>query len=126
VLATMVIRPKRHRNFVGGPFDRLPGTSSKFGMSFLRRLVNWVRSRAGAVWKAVAPHAGPGVACGAAVDVVRGRRELVIENAMLRHQIIHPPEEVSEPEAHGIRPVSASRRSRSPADMAPYSGHCAA
>ncbi len=38
--------------------------------------------------KAIAPHAGPSVASGAAVDVVRRRRELVIENAMLRHQIV--------------------------------------
>jgi putative transposase len=57
-------------------------------MNFLRHIVGWVRSRVGAIWKAVAPHAGPGVACGAAVDVVRRRRELVIENAMLRHQIV--------------------------------------
>jgi putative transposase len=57
-------------------------------MSFLRHIVNWVGSRAGAIWKAVAPHAGPGVACGVAVDAVRCRRELVIENAMLRHQIV--------------------------------------
>jgi hypothetical protein len=57
-------------------------------MNYLRQVVDWVRSRAGAIWKAMAPHAGPGVAGGAAVDLVRRRRELVFENAMLRHQIV--------------------------------------
>jgi putative transposase len=36
------------------------------------------------MWKVVAPY----VASGTAVDMVRGRRDLVIENAMLRHQIV--------------------------------------
>ncbi len=57
-------------------------------MNFLQRVVDWVRSRADALWKAFAPRAGPGVAGGAAVDMVRRRRELVIENAVLRHQIV--------------------------------------
>jgi len=54
-------------------------------MNFLRHIVDWVRSRAGAIWKAVAPH---GVARGAAADLVRSRWELVIENAMLRQQVV--------------------------------------
>jgi putative transposase len=57
-------------------------------MHFLRQVVDWARSRVDAILKAVAPHSGPGVAGGAAVDIVRRRRELVIENAMLRHQIV--------------------------------------
>jgi transposase InsO family protein len=57
-------------------------------MNFLRHIVDLVRSRAGAIWHAVAPHAGPDGARGVAVDVVRRRRELIIENAMLRHQIV--------------------------------------
>jgi putative transposase len=61
---------------------------SKFEMNCLRYIVNSVASRAGAIWKVVAPLAGPGGADGAAVDAVQCRRELVIENAMLRHQIV--------------------------------------
>jgi len=68
--------------------DRLPGTWSKLEMNFLRHIVGWVRSRAGAMWKAVAPHDGPSGACGVAADIVRSRRELVIENAMLRHEVV--------------------------------------
>jgi putative transposase len=40
------------------------------------------------MWKAVAPHCGPSGARGVAADIVRSRRELVIENAMLRHQVV--------------------------------------
>jgi putative transposase len=36
----------------------------------------------------MAPHVEPDVAVGAAVDIVRTRRDLVLENAMLRHQIV--------------------------------------
>jgi hypothetical protein len=54
----------------------------------MRDIVDWARSKAGAIWQAVAPHAGPSVAGEAAADIVRSRRELVIENAMLRHQIV--------------------------------------
>ena len=57
-------------------------------MKVLRHIVGWVRSRAGVIWKAVAPHDGPGVLRGVAADVVRSRKELVIENALLRHQIV--------------------------------------
>jgi hypothetical protein len=57
-------------------------------MNFLRHIVDWVRSSAVAIWKAVVPNTGPSVASGAAVDLVRRRRELVIENAMLRHLIV--------------------------------------
>jgi putative transposase len=57
-------------------------------MNFLRHIIDWVRSRSGAIRKGVAPHGGPSVARGVAADIVRSRRELVIENAMLRHQIV--------------------------------------
>jgi hypothetical protein len=57
-------------------------------MKVLRHIVGWVRSRAGVIWKAVAPHDGPGVLRGVAADAVRSRKELVIENALLRHQSV--------------------------------------
>jgi len=56
-------------------------------MKLLRGIAYWARSTAGAIWRLVAPHAGPGVAGGLAADVARSRRELVLENAMLRHQV---------------------------------------
>src|SRR5438552_2450904 len=65
--------------------DRLPRTWSKFEMKLLGDVIDWIRSRAGRIWRTVAPHVGPGVASGAAADIVRRRRELVFENAMLRH-----------------------------------------
>jgi hypothetical protein len=54
----------------------------------LHDIAGWIRSTAGAIWQVLAPHAEPGVAHGAAADAVRCRRELVLENAMLRQQII--------------------------------------
>lgn len=57
-------------------------------MKLLRDIADWARSTAGAIWRMVAPHAGPGIAGGAAADVARSRRELVLENAMLRHQVM--------------------------------------
>jgi len=44
-------------------------------------------ARAG-LWNALTPADQARVAAGAVVDVVRSRRELVLENAMLRQQII--------------------------------------
>jgi len=69
--------------------DRLPGMWSKLKMKLLREIVEWVRARAGAIWRTVAPHAGPNVVGGAAVDIGRSRGELVVENAMLRHQVVN-------------------------------------
>jgi hypothetical protein len=54
----------------------------------LHDVAGWVRSKAGAIWRAMAPHAAPSVARGAVADAIRCRRELVLENAMLRQQII--------------------------------------
>jgi len=54
-------------------------------MKLLRNIVDWVRSRVDAIWQVVAPHPGPGVVGGAEVDIVRSRRELILENALLRH-----------------------------------------
>ena len=57
-------------------------------MKLLRSIVGWARSRADAMFRMIAPQARPGIAGGAAADVARSRRELVLENAMLRHQIV--------------------------------------
>jgi hypothetical protein len=57
-------------------------------MKVLRHIVGCVWSRAGIIWKVVAPHEGPGVLRGVAADAVRNRKELVFENALLRHQIV--------------------------------------
>jgi hypothetical protein len=60
----------------------------KLEMKLLLEIVEWVRARAGVIWRAVAPHAGPSVAGGAAADFGRSGRELVLENAMLRYQVV--------------------------------------
>jgi hypothetical protein len=54
----------------------------------LHDVAGWVRSKEAATWRALGPDAEPGVARGAVADVVRSRGELVLENAMLRQQII--------------------------------------
>jgi hypothetical protein len=57
-------------------------------MKLLRDIADWARSTACAIWRMVAPQARPGVAGGAAADLTRSRRELVLENAILRHQVM--------------------------------------
>jgi len=57
-------------------------------MTLLRRIFDWLRPTARGIWRAIAPHTGSGAAGGVAADIVRSRRDLVIENAMLRHQIV--------------------------------------
>lgn len=51
-------------------------------------IVAWVRSGGRSLWNVLAPAEQARVAAGAVVDVARSRRELVIENAMLRQQTI--------------------------------------
>ena len=50
-------------------------------------LVSWLRSQAWSLFDALAPHAAASVAVGVTIDAVR-TRELIVENAMLRQQII--------------------------------------
>lgn len=40
------------------------------------------------VWRALGLHTQMNVAAGALADLVRTRRDLMLENAMLRHQIV--------------------------------------
>jgi len=57
-------------------------------MKLLGYLADRVRSWVGAIRQVVAPHTGPGVVGGVVADIVQSRRELILENAMLRHQIV--------------------------------------
>ena len=54
----------------------------------LHCVIGWVRSKTGAIWRMLAPHVEPSVVRGAVADIVRTRRELVLENALLRQQVI--------------------------------------
>jgi len=54
----------------------------------LHVFVGWLRSKAGVVWQTLHPHSDPGVVRCAVADAARSRRELVLENAILRQQII--------------------------------------
>jgi len=54
----------------------------------LHDVVSRLRSKVGLIWRVLQPRSGPGVVRGALADVVRSRRELVLENVMLRQQII--------------------------------------
>jgi hypothetical protein len=51
-------------------------------------LVGWARTKVRDLWAAVKPHVDASALTGAALDAVRTRRDLVLENAMLRHQIL--------------------------------------
>jgi hypothetical protein len=54
----------------------------------MREIVDRLRARASGVWRALTPHIQTSVAAGAVADLIRTRRELILENAMLRHQIV--------------------------------------
>jgi hypothetical protein len=53
----------------------------------LRHLVGSIRSRTRAFWSRLRPNVEANDMAATILDAVRPRRELVIENAMLRHQI---------------------------------------
>ncbi len=69
------------------PLERLPLACAKMGHEVLHNIVAWVRSGARGLWNAVAPADQAMVAVSAVVDVVRSRRDLVLEKRLLRHQI---------------------------------------
>jgi putative transposase len=54
----------------------------------MREIIEWLRARTYGVWRALGLHIQTSVAAGALSDLVRTRRELMLENAMLRHQIV--------------------------------------
>src|SRR6185503_3841320 len=51
------------------------------------RIRTWVLARMDRVWSQLAPRKQVGELGAVAVDMVRSRRELVLENAVLRHQV---------------------------------------
>src|SRR5215468_2292192 len=57
---------------------RLPSTS---------RIRTWVLARMERLWSRLAPRMQASEIAAVAVDAVRSRRELVLENAVLRHQV---------------------------------------
>ncbi len=54
----------------------------------MRKIIEWLRARTYGVWRALGLHTQMTVAAGAVADLVRTRRDLMLENAMLRHQIV--------------------------------------
>jgi hypothetical protein len=53
----------------------------------LSQIAGWIRHAAQRIWNSLRPRSSGSQIMGIAVDVSRSRRELVIENAVLRHQI---------------------------------------
>jgi hypothetical protein len=53
----------------------------------LTRVADWIRDVARRIWRRLSPRSSGSEVVGVAADVVRSRRDLIIENAMLRHQI---------------------------------------
>ena len=51
------------------------------------RIRTWVLARVGRLWSQLTPRKSASEIIGVAVDAIRSRRELVIENAVLRHQV---------------------------------------
>jgi putative transposase len=68
---------------------RLPSSCSKWGMRLpsVTRIRTWVLGRVERLWSQLAPRRSASEIAGVAVDAVRSRRELIIENAVLRHQV---------------------------------------
>jgi hypothetical protein len=53
----------------------------------LTRVADWIRDVARRIWRSLGPCSSGTEVVGVAADVVCSRRDLIIENAMLRHQI---------------------------------------
>ncbi len=53
----------------------------------LTRVADWIRHVAQRIWRSLSPRSSGCEVVGVTADVVRSRRDLIIENAMLRHQI---------------------------------------
>src|SRR5271157_1638995 len=53
----------------------------------LSQIADWIRHVAQRIWNRLRPRSSGSQIMGMAVDVSRSRREMVIENAVLRHQI---------------------------------------
>ena len=51
------------------------------------RIRTWVLGRVGRLWSQLAPRRAASEIAGVAMDAVRSRRELILENAVLRHQV---------------------------------------
>ena len=53
----------------------------------LTRVADWIRDAARRIWCILSPRSSGSEIVGVAADVVPSRRDMIIENAMLRHQI---------------------------------------
>lgn len=54
----------------------------------MHEIVERLRARTYGVWRTLGPHIQTNVAAGVVSDLIRTRRELMLENAILRHQIV--------------------------------------
>ncbi|HEX7841182.1 MAG TPA: hypothetical protein VF469_27075 [Kofleriaceae bacterium] len=69
--------------------DRLPGMCFKGPMRLptTSRIRTWLLVGAERLWSQLTPHRQASEIAAVAVDAMRSRRELVLENAVLRHQV---------------------------------------
>src|SRR5215475_8620360 len=69
--------------------DRLPRSCSKWRMRLpsISRIRTWVLAPMERLWSQLAPRKQASEIAAVVVDMVRPRRELVLENAVLRHQV---------------------------------------
>lgn len=56
-------------------------------LTTISRVGAWFRRLATRAWDRLRPHAGVGEIAGIAADACRTRRDLIVQNAMMRHQI---------------------------------------
>jgi len=55
--------------------------------AMVSRILTWVLARIERVWSRLAPRTETSEIAAVALDAIRSRRELVLENAVLRHQV---------------------------------------
>jgi hypothetical protein len=89
--AGYVAHPGGNTAGVGGRerLHQLPRSCSKWEMRLpcVTRFRTWVLGRVERLWSQLAPRRSASEIASVAVDAVRSRRELIIENAVLRHQV---------------------------------------
>ena len=103
MLATLRIRAGTWRESGGasgstGYLIRAPSRGMR--LPSVTRIGMWVLGRVGRLWSQLAPRRSASEIAGAAVDAVRSRRELIIENAVLRHQVTDLRRRSKRPKLH--------------------------
>ena len=88
MLATLRIRAESQLEFeIIGSFNGYSWSNSEMSLLSISRMAEWVRRAERRLWSKLHLRSSGSVLAGLTADACRPRRELVVENAVLRHQL---------------------------------------